>query len=79
MRNYCIETYTFIFFLFSSDTLQELMFVCPTVSDLRFYGCCHLCFSRFECVGWSWEESACTVVKMRRIYSDLTISKPYFC
>ena len=25
------------------NTLQELMFVCPTVSKLRFYGCCHPC------------------------------------
>ena len=40
-----VETYTFIFFLFSSDTLQELMFVCPTISDLRFYGCCHPWYS----------------------------------
>ena len=31
--------YKFIFWLFSSDT----MFVGPTVSELRFYGCCHPC------------------------------------
>ena len=28
----------------SSDTLQVLMFVCPNISELRFYGCCHPCF-----------------------------------
>ncbi len=37
-----VSTYTFIFCLFSSDTLQLLMFVCPTVSELRFYGYCIL-------------------------------------
>ena len=25
-------------------SIQVLMFVCPTVSELRFYGCCHPCF-----------------------------------
>ena len=34
-----------MFWLFSSDTLQVLMFVFPNVSELRFYGCCHPCFS----------------------------------
>ena len=35
-----------MFGLFSSDTLQVKMFVCPTVSELRFYGCWsgHPCF-----------------------------------
>ena len=33
-----------MFRFFSSDTLQVLMFVCPTVSELCFYGCCHPCF-----------------------------------
>ena len=28
----------------SYDILQVLMFICPTVSDLCFYGCCHPCF-----------------------------------
>ncbi len=33
---------TFVkFYLFSSDTLQELMLVVHTVSELRFYGCDH--------------------------------------
>ena len=27
-----------------SDTIQVLMFNCPTVSVLRFYGCCHPCY-----------------------------------
>ena len=30
-----------MFCLFSSDTLMSLMFVYPTVSELRFYGSCH--------------------------------------
>ncbi len=30
--------------LFCSDTLQVLMPFCPTLSELRFYGCCHPCF-----------------------------------
>ena len=38
-----VSTYTFIFCLFSSDTLQVLMFVCPTALELCFYGCCHTC------------------------------------
>ena len=29
----------------SSDILQVIIFVCSTVSWLRFYGCCHPCFS----------------------------------
>ena len=36
--------YALIFCLFSSDTLQVLMFVCPSISELRFYGCCQPCF-----------------------------------
>ena len=28
--------YTFIFAFFSSDTIQVLMFVCPTVSEIFF-------------------------------------------
>ena len=46
-RNYlqfCLA-HTFIFCLFSSDTLQVLMFVCPTVQELCFYGCCHPCYT----------------------------------
>ena len=30
------------YFLFSYDTLQGLMFVCNTISELRFCVCCHL-------------------------------------
>ena len=30
---------------FSSDTIQVLMFVCPTILELRFYGCCHPCYT----------------------------------
>ena len=30
--------------IFSSDTLQEWMLVCNTISELRFYGCCFPCF-----------------------------------
>ena len=37
-------TYTLIFYLLSSDTLQVLMFVCPTVSEHCFYACYHPCF-----------------------------------
>ena len=33
----------------SSDTLQVLIFICPTVSELRFYGCCHSCLCLFLC------------------------------
>ena len=39
-----VLTYTLIFYLFSSDNLQVLMFVCLTVSELHFYGCCHPCY-----------------------------------
>ena len=37
-----VSTYTFLICLLIS--LKVLMFVCPTVSELRFYGCCHLCY-----------------------------------
>ena len=37
-------TYALIFCLFSSDTLQMLMLGCPSISDIRFYGCCHSCY-----------------------------------
>ena len=40
---FCFDSYTFIFWLFSSDIIQVLMSVCPTVSVLRFNGCCHPC------------------------------------
>ena len=46
------DSYTFIFWLFSSDTLQVLMFVWPTVSELRFYGCCHSCFQKIIYFFW---------------------------
>ena len=36
-----VKTRIFLFFIFSSDTLQE--FVCHTVSELHFHGCCHPC------------------------------------
>ena len=32
-----VQTYKLMFCLLSFDTLQELLFVCPTVSKLRFY------------------------------------------
>ena len=38
-----------IFCLFCSDTLQVLMLVCPAVSELRFYGCCHPCLILYLC------------------------------
>ena len=41
-----VSTYTFIFCLFSSDTLQVLMFVCDTISEHRFYGCGYPCFQK---------------------------------
>ena len=37
---------------FHSDTLQELVFVCPTALELCFYRCCHPCLFRF------WFENA---------------------
>ena len=42
--NFCIESYTRIFWLFNFDTTQVLMSICPAIPLLRFYGCCHLCF-----------------------------------
>ena len=36
--NFVSKFYSFIFGLFSSDTLQVLIFVCPIVSELRFSG-----------------------------------------
>ena len=44
-----VKTNIFIFCIFSSNTLQVLMFVCPTALELRFYGCCHPCCS-YECI-----------------------------
>ena len=48
IRNFATNLHIFLsklicsyFFIFSSETLQELMFVCHPVSELRFYGCCH--------------------------------------
>ena len=41
---FCIESYTRIFWLFNFDTTQVLMSICPAIPLLRFYGCCHLCF-----------------------------------
>ena len=41
---FCFKFDTFIFWLLSSDTLHMFMYVCPTVSEIRFYGCCHPCF-----------------------------------
>ena len=38
-----VKTHTSIFCLLSSDTVQVLMFVSPTVPDL-LYGYCHPCF-----------------------------------
>ena len=40
---YFVYIYAIIIFLFSSDTLHVLMFVCPSISELRFCGCCHPC------------------------------------
>ena len=45
----CLNLYKFIFCLYSTDTVQVFLFVCPTVSDLRFNGCCHPCLTRKEC------------------------------
>ena len=36
-------TYTFTLGLLTSETIQVLMSVCPTVSMLCFYECCHPC------------------------------------
>ena len=38
-----IDYYTFLFWLFSYDTLHVLMFVYPSNSELRFYGWYHTC------------------------------------
>ena len=40
-----VKACIFIFCIFGFDTLQEVMFVWPIVSELRFYGCCHPCFA----------------------------------
>ena len=45
---YCFDSYTFLFRLFSSDLIKVFMSVCPTVSKLRFYGCCHPCLVIFR-------------------------------
>ena len=42
--SFCFDCYTFIFWLFSFDTLQVLMFVCPIILELRFYGWCYPCY-----------------------------------
>ena len=44
---FCLDPYPFTFCLFSSDTILVLMSVCPTVSELRFHGCCHPCLFTF--------------------------------
>ena len=41
---FCFDSYSFIFWFFSFDTIKVLMSVCPIVSVFRFYGCCHPCF-----------------------------------
>ena len=46
--NKFIKTYALTFCLISSDIVQVLLFVCPTVSGLRFYGCCHPCFLKSQ-------------------------------
>ena len=33
---FCLD-FTFIFCLFNSDTLQVLIFVCPTIKELRYH------------------------------------------
>ena len=38
-----VYIYAIIICLFSFDTLQVLVFVCPSISELRFYGCFHPC------------------------------------
>ena len=45
--HFCFKSYTFIFWFFSSDFLQVLMFVCAYVSEPRFYGCCLSCLFIF--------------------------------
>ena len=52
------KTFELIFYLFSYDTLQVLMFVCPIVLELRFYGCFHPCFYRY------------TVIKNKKRYAN---------
>ena len=43
--NNIVYTYTTTFCIFSSDTLQVLMSVCPTISELRYYRCWHPCWN----------------------------------
>ena len=38
---FSLDLYFFVYFTYSVLTL-----VCPTVSELRFYGCCHPCYFR---------------------------------
>ena len=54
---FCFDFYTFIFWLFSSDTLQVIMFVCTTVSELRFYRCCHPCLFKFYLIFYNASNS----------------------
>ena len=42
---FCFDSFTFIFLLFSSDTIQALMSVCPSISVLHFNECCHPCYN----------------------------------
>ena len=42
---FCIYRQWTYALIFSSDTLQVFMFVCHTISELRFDGCCHPCLS----------------------------------
>ena len=46
--------YKFIFLLSNSGTLQVLMFICPTVSELHFYGCCPHCLLNIYFIWFLW-------------------------
>ena len=39
---------SWLFYIYIIITVQMLMFVCSTVSELLFYECCHSCLSMFS-------------------------------
>ena len=62
---------------FSSDTIQMLMFVCPTVSESHFYECCHPCYKYLYTIVCMAEFKKCIVLNIfshpKRIWASSCI------
>ena len=53
------------------------MFVCPTISELRFYGCCHPCFQvKYEIYEKYWKKiNRIEVISLKKVYDNLVLYK----